>query len=264
MSSNYEINTTIIGTGTLPLVLLHGWGQSLQALMPLGEILSSIDRKIILMDLPGFGASKPPFEVTNDGGGWGTEQYASAVKNKLESLGVTRCVLLGHSFGGRICVRLASGSPELVEKLILVATHGIPRTRSLVERLKSFPIRIASTLCKFADRWVGTKLFASVLVPRIGSRDYLAAGQLRKTLVKTVNENLSSLAATIAVPTLLLWGTKDTETPIDIARRYNMLIKNSKLLLLEGKGHEPFKDVGAHLLAYHIEHFLASNVEVVK
>lgn len=87
------------------------------------------------------------------------------------------------------------------------------------------------------------------------SRDYRNAGELKNIFVKTVNEDLSEIAKHIECPVLLLWGEKDAETPVDIAKRYAALIPKSTLVVLPGKDHFPFLNEGAHLCAYHILRF---------
>jgi pimeloyl-ACP methyl ester carboxylesterase len=61
----------------------------------------------------------------------------------------------------------------------------------------------------------------------IGSRDYKAASPImRQVLVNTVNEDLSEDAKKIKCPTLLIWGTSDTEAPIEEARELEKLLKD--------------------------------------
>lgn len=249
------LNVVPLGSQGPTLVMLHGWGQNLQALRPLGELLASSCR-IVLIDLPGFGLSPLPFAASNEGGGWSTDEYAERIKAQLDQLGISRCILLGHSFGGRISVRLASKFPRLVQGVILIGSHGLRRERQLPERLRLRAIKSVIALAKRIDGLFGTRLFAHYFAPRFGSRDYRAAGDLRRTLVKTVNEDLAMQAQTIDVPTLLLWGEDDTETPVDLARNFNRLIKGSELFVFPHKGHEPFADVGSHLLAGYIERFI--------
>jgi pimeloyl-ACP methyl ester carboxylesterase len=119
-------------------------------------------------------------------------------------------------------------------------------------------IRAITKTTKALDGLIGTRIFAHYLAPRFGSRDYNAAGDLRRTLVKTVNEDLTVQASSIKAPTLLLWGANDSETPVDLARSFHRLITNSELHIFPNKGHEPFADVGSHLLAQYIDQFLSS------
>lgn len=253
------LNVVRLGSKGPTVVMLHGWGRSLEALRPLGELLSS-SCQVVLVDLPGFGSSPLPHAASNDGGGWSTEEYALRVKAWLDTAGISQCILLGHSFGGRISVRLAARYPGLVQGLVLVGSHGLTVERSFSQRLRSRAIKIAVSVAKRVDGLFGTRLFAHYLAPKFGSRDYNAAGDLRKTLVKTVNEDLAQQAATITAPTLLLWGEDDRETPPSLARNYNRLIAGSDLFIFPHKGHEPFADVGSHLLCGYIERFLSGRV----
>lgn len=251
------LHSETLGTTGPTVVLLHGWGRSLQALRPLGELLAK-DFKVVLIDLPGFGRSPLPPGASNDGGGWGTEEYAERVKAFLDQSGISQCTLLGHSFGGRISVQLASRYPSLVSSLVLVGSHGLKRQRPFSQEIRVRWIKLLVSIAKSVDGVTGSRFFAHYLAPKFGSRDYKAAGDLRKTLVKTVNEDLSAQAATIKTPTLLLWGADDQETPVDLARSFNSLIEGSELHIFPNKGHEPFADVGSHLLARYITTFLSS------
>lgn len=251
------IYSETLGSQGPTLVLLHGWGRSLEAVRQLGELLAQ-EHRVVILDLPGFGRSPLPFPASNEGGGWGTLEYSERVKQFLDQSGISECILLGHSFGGRLSVRLASKYPDCVKGLILVGSHGLKRKRPLKEEIRVRWIRSLSKTAKAIDGMIGTRIFAHYLAPRFGSRDYNAAGDLRKTLVKTVNEDLTEQAASIRIPTLLLWGENDMETPLDLARSFNSLIQDSQLHIFPNKGHEPFADVGSHLLAQYITTFLSS------
>jgi pimeloyl-ACP methyl ester carboxylesterase len=251
------LHSETLGSKGPTVVLLHGWGRSGEALRPLGELLAS-DCKVVILDLPGFGRSPLPFEASNDGGGWGTLEYSERVKVFLDQAGIKQCVLVGHSFGGRLSVRLAAKYPEIVKGLVLVGSHGLKRKRSPQDEIRVRAIKALVNAAKMIDGATGSRLFAHYLAPKFGSRDYNAAGDLKKTLVKTVNEDLTPQTSTIKAPTLLLWGADDKETPLDLARSFNQLIHDSKLHVFPNKGHEPFADVGCHLLAQYILQFISS------
>lgn len=221
----------------------------------MGEILGTTCR-VILVDLPGFGLSPLPTEASNEGGGWDTDQYSERVKLFLHESGITTCVLVGHSFGGRLSVRLAAKYPDLVRGVVLIGTPGVPRERTPVESLRIRAIKFAVAASKRIDGIFGTRIFAHYFAPRFGSADYKAAGDLRKTFVKTVNENLSEIARNVRAPTLLLWGAHDREATLDQAHTYQRLLADAELHIFPNKGHEPFADVGAHLVVRYIESFL--------
>jgi pimeloyl-ACP methyl ester carboxylesterase len=262
LSSNPEVVATCSERtpNTPTIVFLHGWRKNLQDLRPLGELLAVSNQRVVLVDLPGFGSSPLPSAATNDGGGWSTSDYAERVKERLEAIGVSEAVFVGHSFGGRISVRLASKYPQFVSALVLIGSHGIPRDRTLSDTVRIKGIQILTKTAKWIDGAFETTLFKDHLAPRFGSVDYKAAGDLRKTLVKTVNENLTVEASSIAQPTLLLWGEDDRETPVNIAQKFHRLIRGSELTIFPNKGHEPYLDVGAHLIATYVQKFLTTRV----
>lgn len=233
-----------------PLVMLHGWGHSLIDLHLLGELLGETG-KVYLLDLPGFGKSPEPGEV------WGTAEYADAVFQFMDQQGLAQADLFGHSFGGRVSIQMAATSPERIRRLILCNSAGLRMQPTLKKRLRIGAIRKTAAFVKTIDKTFGTSLFQNRFTPRFGSADYKrASGMLRSILVRTVNEDLSELLPAIRSETLLLWGSLDTETPIEAGRSMRRLIPQSELIELENHGHEPFRGVGAHLLTYYTVPFL--------
>ena len=232
--------------------MLHGWMQNLKALEPLAKILAA-QRPIVLIDLPGFGESAPPDQ------GHGTAWYQEQVLPLLDRIGINQFDLYGHSFGGRIAVRLAANHPERVRLLILNAAHGLQMRKPLGKQVFFSSLALIRTVIKLIDRVLpGAKLYQNHFIPRFASRDYKNAGVMREVLVKTVNEDLSSLATRIEHHALLLWGTEDQETPLSMGKRYAQLITNAQLIELTGHGHMPYEDVGSHLLSKYISEFLAN------
>lgn len=240
--------------GSTPaLVFLHGWGHSTFDLKPLAELLSEHERAL-LIDLPGFGASPAPDTS------WGTKEYADCVLKALDGRGIQQFTLVGHSLGGRISLQISSRFPERVAKMVLINSHGLKPVRSWYQEIRIRSLRIAAKWLKVIDSTFKTKFFVEWFAPRFGSRDYKnASSTMRSTFVKIVNEDLSDALKRISAPTLLLWGENDKETPVALGRKIHQGIKDSIFLVLKGKGHEPFRDVGSHLLAYHMKHFLGAD-----
>lgn len=255
--TDQPLNAVRMGTSGPVVVMLHGWGRSLDLLRGLGELLSASCR-VVLVDLPGFGNSPLPHGASNDGGGWSTLDYAERIVRWLDAEGIAKCILVGHSFGGRISVQIAARYQDRIAGVVLIGSHGLQRTRTPREQLRISCIKRLVSLAKGIDGTLGTRLFQHYLAPRFGSTDYKNAGELRKTLVKTVNEDLSEQAKGIKAPTLLVWGANDTETPPELGRKYRSLIEGSELIVLPHKDHEPFRDVGAHLIATYIDSFVNS------
>ncbi len=218
-----------------PLLLLHGWGTSSESLGPLALALSDSFR-VLAVDLPGFGWSQMPPAA------WGTGEYADHVERLMQETGTPGAALLGHSFGGRVAIRLAATRPERVSRLVLVASAGVrPKRRA------GYYVRVAAH--KLARRFFslpgwgasGRRMIAK-MSERAGSRDYRAAGPMRPTLVRVVNEDLVSLLAAVRAPTLILWGDRDQEVPRSAMEIMAARIPQARLQVFEGAGHFPFLD----------------------
>jgi pimeloyl-ACP methyl ester carboxylesterase len=219
-----------------PVVLLHGWGASSQSFAGLCSELAKTFR-VLTPDLAGFGWSQPPPEA------WGSEEYARHVRRWLAAVGVEAAAFVGHSFGGRIAIRLASGQPGLVSRLALVAGAGLRPRRGPRHHARVAATKLVKWLFSLPG-WgeTGRRLIAKRL-ERTGSRDYRAAGRMRPTLVRVVNEDLTGLLPAIQAPTLILWGDRDREVPKSAMEIMHAKIAHSRLVVIEGAGHFPFLDV---------------------
>lgn len=257
-SSMSTVDIPIINTEKLgdldgdPIIVMHGWGQSLEVMRALGELLSQY-RTVYLMDLPGFGKSPEPSEDAD------TISYAKMLLDFMDSQNIERAHLLGHSFGGRVSIRFASRYSDRATSITLVDSGGLKRQLTGAKKLRSTYIKLLSKSTKLLDNVFGTKLFKDWFTPKYGSRDYRnSSGVMRKVMVRAVNEDVSEDAMKVANPTFILWGEEDQETPVEMAHRLNNLISNSKVVVLPGKDHFPFLRDGAHLCAHHILGFLKS------
>jgi len=233
------------------LVWGHGWGQSGEAMVPLAQSLAGFASSAAI-DFPGFGSSPMPPSV------WGTAEYADAVAAWLREQPRRPRFWVGYSFGGRIGIQLASRHPELVDGLILVASAGLPRKRSFPGHVR---LSIKRSTLKVARRLLPEGPALERLRSRFGSADYRSAGRLRPILNKVVSENLDEVAAKVECRTLLLYGERDTETPVEIGRRLHALIKNSQLIVLPGLDHNSIVGEGRHLTARHILKFLQGEAQ---
>ncbi len=232
--------------GRRHLVWGHGWGQSAMALAPLAETLKPFGYSS-LVDFPGFGKSPNPPDT------WGTAEYADAVAEWLKSSPQPRAIWIGHSFGGRVGLQLAARHPQLVAGMVLIASAGLKRQRNFSERVR-FGLRRAAF--KTARRFAREGPQLDALRKKFGSSDYQAAGALRPVFVRVVSEDLTEVAGEVRCPTLLIYGTADTETPPEVGERLHDLITGSELTLLEGFNHLSVLSEGRHQVALRIRKFL--------
>ena len=131
--------------------------------------------------------------------------------------------------------------PYVIRKAVLIDSAGImPK--------KTWKQKASLRMYKTASRIMSTKIL-HFLYPDVvedmrkkrGSADYNnATPTMRATLVKVVNEDLSELIGKLNCPTLLIWGDKDTATPIADAKSMEAWIKDTGLVVCEGAGHYSF------------------------
>ncbi len=227
------------------LVWGHGWGQSGSALAPMAESLAR-SAYSLLIDFPGFGGSpRPP-------GQWSTADYADAVADWLDSMPPRKRIWIGHSFGCRVGIQLASRRPDLVAGMVLISAAGLQRRRSLANRI-AFACR--KWAYKIARVFVPEGPRRDRLRAKFGSADYKAAGPMRAILNGVVSEDLSSQASAVQCPTLLVYGSEDRDTPPEMGSRFKTLIAKSELVVLEGFDHTNILEQGRHQVVHLISGF---------
>jgi len=242
----FEIPAT--GGSHQHLIWGHGWGQSSAAFMPLAETLKPFASSTMI-DFPGFGQSSlPPAS-------WGTADYADAVAQWLQSQSRSQLIWIGHSFGGRVGIQLAARHPQLLTGMVLIASAGLPRKRTPLQRIH-FSLR--RTFFKTAKRFLREGPQLERLRQRMGSADYRSAGALRPVFNRVVSEDLTDVARKVRCPTLLIYGKEDTETPPEMGQRLKELIPRAELMILDGFGHLNILNEGRHQVALQIRKFLQS------
>ena len=220
-----------------PVLLLHGWGRSLEDLRPLTRDLADA-YWTHAVDLPGHGASPPPPEP------WGVPEHARLLHDYIRTEIQSSVTVVGHSNGGRIALYMAgtSAHASAINRLALISPSGVAPERSWAYHMRSglatalkAPVQaLPSSLQAPAEDWLRHSLVWRLL----GSADYNAQeGVMRETFVKTVNDHLDDELQRIQVPTLLFWGTED-----DAVSRRQMGVMTTKiddcgLVELDGAGH---------------------------
>ena len=199
-----KINYEEKGEGDL-IVLLHGWGSNIKLFANLIDLLAKKYR-VVAMDMPGFGESDEPKEV------WDVGSYVDFVIDFIKGYGVSEVMLLGHSFGGRVIIKMHSRSdlPFKVTKVILVDSAGImpPKTKKKSWRTRYYKMGKAVLSTGIAKKIAPDAL--ENFRKKMGSADYAAASpMMRQVMVKVVNEDLEPYLPNIKCPTLLVWGVND-------------------------------------------------------
>ncbi len=231
-----RLHYTDNGTGPRTIIMMHGWGCNHTTLASVERTALEAGWRVVNVDFPGFGQSQEPSEV------WGVEEYTQVIEQLVERLGLEHPSLLGHSFGGRVGILYASRHDD-VDKLILVDAAGIKPKRTFAYYRKVYTFKAMKWLMYLA---LGKKEAEKRLDARrakAGSSDYAQASpMMRRILSKVVNEDLTARLSLIKAPTLLVWGTEDTATPLSDARKMESLIPDAGLVAFDGCGHYSFLD----------------------
>lgn len=242
---NQQIYYQKVGRGK-NLVLLHGYNQDSSSFWNIVNPLKE-HYTLWLLDLPGFGRSDPPKKNFKVG------DYAEIIYKFIKKQNIKKTAVLGHSLGGRIAIKLASKNFKEVEKIILESSAGI----RIKHRLKDYLLYLMAKVIKFFVPNVFNlkKILRHKFYSLIGSDYGDVKEKMRQTFLNVIEEDLSRDMKIIEVPTLLIWGEKDTQVPVASGKIIYHLIKNSKLVVLENTGHLPHME-SPNLFTYYVKDFI--------
>lgn len=231
---NYEQH----GEGADVLVL-HGWGASIQTMRPVIDALKSRYR-VTALDFPGFGGSSAPPEY------YGVQEYADITYRFMQEIGLNKTHIICHSFGGRVTIILSAQHPEAVGKIVFTDAAGVRKRRTFKQCVKIYTFKAAKRISrgrilKSALKLVGVDVGKHI--KNAGSSDYRALpDSMKRVFVRVVNQDLRSLLPDIKSPSLLIWGENDQDTPLELGKTMEKEIPDAGLVVFEGAGHYSFLD----------------------
>ncbi len=218
------------GKGPRPVLILHGWGfnteKSWQKFLKIAS--SDQDFTWIFLQLPGLDA--PPLNQIRD-----TLGYARYVKSFLDFFAKQHQaidLILAHSYGCKISCLLMSELNIPIKRVVLLGAAGLPYKLTCLEKIKRALSRYGSFLKGIS--WL-KKLGRRLL----SSSDYQAISdpKLQAVFQRVIREDLTSNYQKIQTPSLLIYGTQDTYTPLYMAHQLEALLKNAKLSTIRGANH---------------------------
>lgn len=224
------------------LVFLHGFGGNKDTWVR--TIAEWDDRyHVIVIDLPGHGES-----VSKKTLSYTTTDQAQRLNLFLEAKKIKHFYLFGHSMGGAIALRYAEHHANNIDALILIDAMGMEQTKSdgvkLVEQSDKNPLYDVCTKERL-ETLSNYSMYKPPYIPDIIMDALLSEKCARRELEKVLYEDLyidvdlSDVAKTIHIPTLILWGEKDRMTHIDNATLFHHTIKGSQLVIFKEIGHVP-------------------------
>jgi len=233
--------------GAPAVILIHGFGASLETWEPWAEALSA-QYRVIRFDLPGFGLTGP--DPTGD---YNDAREIKILIDLMDQLGLPRASLIGNSLGGRIAWNFAAEHPDRVTRLVLVspdgfASPGFPYDKApktpLMMRLLPYVAPRGLLKTNLAAAYGRPAAMKQATVTRY--RDMLLAPGVRPAILARLGQVIlhdpAPTLARIQAPVLLLWGEEDRMIPISNAADYLRDLPHATLVRLPGLGHVPFEE----------------------
>jgi pimeloyl-ACP methyl ester carboxylesterase len=232
-----------------PLVLVHGTSSSLHTWDSIVPGFRS-NRRILRMDLPGFGLTGPsPDHV------YSLDAYHRMLDSLFDQLGIRRCILGGNSLGGLIAWTYALHDSSRVKGLVLIDAAGYPRGKeagNIGFKLAAMP-GVGRVLSKFTPRILIQKslegsygnpaLINETLVDRY--YDLLLREGNREAVIDMFSSRRPAQhdrIVSIRKPTLIIWGDRDRLIDVSNAYRFQKDVPGSRLLIIPGSGHVPMEE----------------------
>ena len=222
----------------IPLVFLHGIGGAARAWR--GQLAHFSDRfHAIAWDMPGYGGSQPLAKAS-------ISSLASALQDFLRDIGANQPIVVGHSIGGMIVQQVLADNPGIARAVVLAQTSpafgkadGDWQKTFIDARLG--PLDRGATMAQLApslvSELVGDNPDASGMDV---ARDCMAAvpeASYRAMMLALMGFDLRAALKNIAVPTLVLSGSKDNNAPAPMMAKTASFIPGARYVELAGAGH---------------------------
>jgi pimeloyl-ACP methyl ester carboxylesterase len=241
------VNVIDMGEGP-PLVFIHGLSGSWQNWLEQVPVFAE-ERRVVALDLPGFGHSPMPREKISMAG------YARLLDRLLDVLEIDAAAVVGNSMGGFIAAELAISSPQRVERLTLVSAAGISTENA---KVPMSGLRRVAPLVAATTAWLASKSDTVARRSRLRNATLsaivrhpsrlpapLAAEQLRgagkpgfvDALEAIITYPIRERLVEIACPTLIVWGDRDPLITVRDADVFAELIPDSRKVIFQDTGH---------------------------
>lgn len=207
------------------IFILHGWTYQTATWQPLVEMLAARGVDAELLRIPGLTDGTNPV--------WTLDDYVEWLKQKTSAY--DKVTLIGHSNGGRISLAFAAKYPEKVARLILEDSAGIPPQGW--RRLKRDFFKKISLTGRILPR---SEKLRKLFYRLIRENDYgKATSEMKKTMANLGSVDISTTFEKIRVPTLIVWGSDDTTTPLTNGKLMHEKIRGSRMVVIHGARHSP-------------------------
>jgi len=238
------------------VVLVHGFASSLYTWKDVIPGLA-VDHQVVALDLPGFGLSDRPPDLS-------VEDLPRAVVGVMDAVGVSRAALVGNSMGGAAVALVAAKQPERCSAVVLIDAAGFdmdPRDQPTFVRIALSPT--GALLARLPGKRVLVELVLRQVLhdPKLVT-DERVAEYLRDARRPGSFATVRSLGASlrghygvvqaalgrVKAPTLVVWGKEDAWIPLGDAARFAAAIAGARQAVIADAGHLPQEERPQELL----------------
>lgn len=236
------------------ILFIHGLGSSSDRWGDIPDALSRYFHPIIAVDLIGFGSSDKPVTIE-----YTIEFFSKFIKNFIACKEIWRnddtnidgnkTIIIGHSLGGYIATKVAIENKDLIEKLVLIDSSGMLKepTPLLEQYLNAAVNPSIENVKRVFEQMLGNPMLLNpqlvdAFIERINlvGAKYAFKSAFENSTKKYIKS--SELQSIENIPALIICGAADKLIPITHSKRFNKILKNSKLQIIENTGHAPFSE----------------------
>lgn len=225
------------------ILLLHGWGANLSTFDSMTSALAK-EYRVIRLDFPGFGGSPQP------SADWDIGDYARMIADFLKKKDIKDIhAIIAHSFGGRVTIKLTGTGALETGRIVLIGSGGIRHSSSPRQQAYKAVAKTGGAIMKLPGlRKIRGKMKRQ-LYEKAGAMDYFEAGDMKNIFLRVIDEDMRETAARISIPTLLIWGENDDETPVSDGKIFHDRIEGSEMIVIPAAGHFTYLDDPATVMA---------------
>lgn len=229
------------------IIILPGWGETRKTFDYYINILKD-NYTIYIFDYPGFGKSKFPKRTLS------IDDYAYYISKFIKINKIDNPYIICHSFGCRISLLLIGKYRTFVDRLIIIGGAGI-RRRSIKRKFKTLKYKFLKKMSCFLPSKKKEK-YLEKLFNKYASNDYKNLDEnMKLTFKNIVNTDLRKYLKYIYCPTLLIWGEKDTSTPLKDGILMSKKISNSALITIKKGTHFVYLEYPFYIFKIILEFF---------
>lgn len=256
-TENISINYKVVGSGNEHILFLHGFALSIESW---DAIISKINKSIytcVCVDIMGFGFSEKPYSYD-----YSIEKQAIVIYNLLQSLNVSKTIIIGHSYGAIIALYLSfqSINKEIYLQIIKLVLIDVPA----FENAKPMFINVLKNdiLNFFIFKLLPSKILAKYII-KTTFYDYEQAKQqhlaryhfflkirnadramiqMAKQIIPKRMQELTNSYKKMNWPVLIIWGKNDKLIPLNFGLELNNKIPNSAIVIIPNCGHVPHEE----------------------